>query len=46
MNLHIKLLDGKNEHHKAEALFKSLAISMREACRISGKKIPSTKGVL
>ena len=46
MNLHIKLLDGKNEHHKAEALFKSLALSLREACRITGKKIPSTKGVL
>ncbi len=46
MNLHAKLLDGKNEHHKAEALFKSLALSLREACRISGEKIPSTKGVL
>ena len=46
MNFHAKLLDGKNEHHKAEALFKSLALSLREACRISGKKIPSTKGVL
>ncbi len=46
MNLHVKLLDGKNEHHKAEALFKSLAISLREACSIVGEKIPSTKGVL
>jgi imidazoleglycerol-phosphate dehydratase len=46
MNLHIKLLDGKNEHHKAEALFKSLAISLGEACRITGEDIPSTKGIL
>lgn len=46
MNLHAKLLDGKNEHHKAEALFKSLALSFKEACSISGNKIPSTKGVL
>ncbi len=46
MNLHAKLLDGKNEHHKAEALFKSLALSLREACRVSGEDIPSTKGVL
>jgi imidazoleglycerol phosphate dehydratase HisB len=46
MNLHTKLLDGKNEHHMAEALFKSLALSLKEACRISGKGIPSTKGVL
>ena len=46
MNLHAKLLDGKNEHHKAEALFKSLALSLGEACRIIGEDIPSTKGVL
>jgi imidazoleglycerol-phosphate dehydratase len=46
MNLHAKLLEGKNEHHKAEALFKSLALSMKEACHITGKGIPSTKGVV
>jgi len=46
MNLHAKLLDGKNEHHMAEALFKSLAISLGEACRVTGDGIPSTKGVL
>lgn len=46
MNLHIKPLDGKNEHHKAEALFKSLALSLGDACRITGGDIPSTKGVL
>lgn len=46
MNLHVKLLDGKNEHHKAEVLFKALALSLSEACRITRKGIPSTKGVL
>ena len=46
INLHTKLLDGKNEHHKAEALFKSLAVALKEACKIEGAKIPSTKGVL
>jgi imidazoleglycerol-phosphate dehydratase len=46
MNLHAKLMEGKNEHHKAEALFKSLALSLGEACRITGEDIPSTKGVL
>jgi imidazoleglycerol-phosphate dehydratase len=46
INLHIKLLDGKNEHHKAEAIFKSLALSLKQACSIEGEGIPSTKGVL
>ncbi|RLF60362.1 MAG: imidazoleglycerol-phosphate dehydratase HisB [Thermoplasmata archaeon] len=47
INLHCKLLDGKNEHHKAEALFKSLGLSLSQACRLKNiKKIPSTKGVL
>lgn len=46
MNLHAKPLDGENEHHKAEALFKALAISLGEACSITREGIPSTKGVL
>lgn len=46
INLHVRLLDGKNEHHKAEALFKSLGLSLREACSILGQGIPSTKGVI
>lgn len=46
INLHTQLLAGKNEHHKAEALFKSLGISLMGACRITGKEIPSTKGVI
>jgi imidazoleglycerol-phosphate dehydratase len=46
INLHAKPLDGKNEHHKAEALFKALALSLRQACCVVGEKIPSTKGML
>ena len=48
-NLHLRLLAGENNHHKAEAIFKSLARSMRAALtpdpRLSGE-IPSTKGTI
>jgi imidazoleglycerol-phosphate dehydratase len=47
-NIHIEVLYGTNTHHKIEAIFKSFALAMREACatnkRITG--IPSTKGRL
>ena len=47
MNLHIKFLDGRNDHHKAEAIFKSLAVALKMAVRKDSKKgLPSTKGVL
>lgn len=46
LNLHAKLLDGKNDHHKAECLFKSLGVALREASRVVGVGIPSTKGKL
>lgn len=46
INLHASVLEGKNEHHKAEALFKSLGLSLREACEVVGEGLPSTKGVL
>ncbi|RMF90149.1 MAG: imidazoleglycerol-phosphate dehydratase HisB [Methanobacteriota archaeon] len=47
MNLHIKFLDGRNDHHKAEAIFKSLAIALRMAvAKDATKGLPSTKGVL
>lgn len=48
MNLHMNILYGENDHHKAEALFKSFAKSLRMAVthddRIRG--ILSTKGSL
>lgn len=47
-NLHVKVLRGENDHHKAEAIFKALGIALAEALsRESRRKgIPSTKGVI
>jgi imidazoleglycerol-phosphate dehydratase len=47
--VHIKIMSGRSDHHKAEALFKSFGKAMRQACmKISRahKGIPSTKGAL
>ena len=45
--LHIDLIRGRNDHHKAEAAFKALALALRDATRITrGDAMPSTKGTL
>lgn len=44
-NLNIKA-DGDNEHHKIEAIFKSVAKSIRMAVHRDGNELPSTKGML
>ena len=48
LTLHIKILYGKNSHHKVEAIFKALGHALRIAVahdeKISG--VPSTKGIL
>ena len=47
--LHIRLLDGKNSHHIAEAMFKAVARALRKAVAMDPDAmddIPSTKGVL
>ncbi len=48
MNLHVKVLAGDNDHHKVEAIFKSLARALDQATRLDPRRagIPSTKGVL
>lgn len=48
MNLHIKLLRGRNNHHMAEGIFKAFAkaLSMAVAKDKRYKGIPSTKGAL
>lgn len=44
-NLHVKLLRGSNDHHKAEAIFKALGVALSEAVNITGiEEVPSTKG--
>jgi imidazoleglycerol-phosphate dehydratase len=46
LTLHIKSLNGSNDHHKIEALFKACARCLKEAVKISGLDIPSTKGLI
>lgn len=48
MNLHLKLMDGQNNHHIIEAAFKSFAKSLDEAVQIDGRiaEVLSTKGSL
>ena len=49
LNLHVRILEGKNGHHKAEAIFKALAKSLRHALTPdprSHNRIPSTKGTI
>ncbi len=38
--------EGANDHHKAEAVFKAFAKSLKEAIKVEHDQIPSTKGVL
>lgn len=48
-NLHARVLYGRDDHHKAEALFKALARALDEATRIEERRknaVPSTKGSL
>ena len=45
--LHVDVLRGDNDHHRAEAAFKALALALRQAVRPDGTdEVPSTKGVL
>lgn len=44
--VHVDVLRGANDHHRAEAAFKALALALREAVAVTGSEIPSTKGVL
>ncbi len=45
--LHVDVLRGENDHHRAEAAFKAVALALRMAVRRDGgDAVPSTKGVL
>jgi len=46
ITLHLRLLSGDNLHHIIEAMFKSFALALREAVKIEGEEIPSTKGMI
>jgi imidazoleglycerol-phosphate dehydratase len=46
MTLHLRMRSGRNTHHILEASFKGLARCLRDAVRVEGTAIPSTKGTL
>ncbi|HXA73883.1 MAG TPA: imidazoleglycerol-phosphate dehydratase HisB [Acidimicrobiales bacterium] len=46
LTLHIRRLEGKNTHHMLEASFKGVARCLRDAVRVEGGGVPSTKGSL
>ena len=48
-NVHAKVLYGRSNHHKIEAVFKAFARALRVACSNDpqlGRMLPSTKGLL
>jgi imidazoleglycerol-phosphate dehydratase len=46
VTLHVTLAYGRNPHHILEACFKGVARALRQAIRVEGGGVPSTKGTL
>jgi imidazoleglycerol-phosphate dehydratase len=46
VTLHVRLREGRNTHHIVEACFKGVARCLRDAVRVEGGGVPSTKGSL
>jgi imidazoleglycerol-phosphate dehydratase len=49
MNLHAHIVYGRDDHHKAEALFKALGRALDAATQLDARRsggVPSTKGVI
>jgi imidazoleglycerol-phosphate dehydratase len=46
ITLHMRSLSGKNGHHVIEASFKGVARALRDAVKVEGSGVPSTKGSL
>jgi imidazoleglycerol-phosphate dehydratase len=46
VTLHVVRRQGKNTHHVVEATFKAVARALRDAVRVEGVGVPSTKGTL
>jgi imidazoleglycerol-phosphate dehydratase len=48
-NVHVKVMYGRSNHHKVEAVFKAFARALRVACakdKRMARMLPSTKGLL
>jgi imidazoleglycerol-phosphate dehydratase len=46
LTLHVRTRSGRNTHHILEASFKGVARCLRDAVRVEGTGVPSTKGTL
>jgi imidazoleglycerol-phosphate dehydratase len=46
LTLHLRTRSGRNTHHILEATFKGVARCLRDAVRVEGSGVPSTKGAL
>ena len=46
VTMHVRSVSGKNGHHVIEASFKGVARALRDAVKIEGGGVPSTKGTL
>jgi imidazoleglycerol-phosphate dehydratase len=49
LNLHARVLSGRDDHHQAEALFKALGRALDAATQLDPRRagqVPSTKGTL
>ncbi len=46
LTLHLRMRSGRNTHHILEASFKGVARALRDAVRVEGAGVPSTKGML
>ncbi len=46
ITLHVRRREGRNTHHVVEATFKAVARALRDAVRVEGEAVPSTKGSL
>ncbi len=46
LTVHVRSVAGRSPHHMVEAEFKALATCLRQAIRIIGTDVPSTKGTL
>jgi imidazoleglycerol-phosphate dehydratase len=44
--LHANVTTGANDHHKAEAAFKAVALALRQAVAVRAGGLPSTKGAM